>query len=98
MRCGDGRGHVGDRGGRSAGHGDGVDVVDSRRDVDSGIVRLVLLSEGGYEEREEEDDNLLEGAHLVDCCGWCCDEVFVVMRLVGTRGVLLSTIAMAQLS
>jgi hypothetical protein len=77
VRRGDGRCHVDDGGGRSAGHGDSVDAVNSRGDVDSGVVR-VLLSESGYEEREEEDNDLLEGAHLDGGSNWllrrgvCC--------------------------
>lgn len=62
----DGRGHVRDAASRGARHGDGVDAVDGRGDVDGGIVHLgvLRLGEGAHEEREEEDDDLLEGAHV----------------------------------
>jgi hypothetical protein len=67
MGCGDGRGLVCDDDAASgaAGHGDGVDAVDSRGDIDSSVVRLSVLGKCAHEEREEEDDDLLEGAHLV---------------------------------
>jgi hypothetical protein len=79
--CGgsNGRGHVGGVAGVLAGHGDGVDAVDGRGDVDSGVIRLGVLGHDADEEREEEDDDLLEGAHvdgLVWCCGGVCDGVW----------------------
>lgn len=71
----DGRGLNGDGAGRSARHGHGVDAVDSRGDVDSGVVRSVLLRiREGKERGEKEDNELLEGAHGDVCCcivGWC---------------------------
>lgn len=59
----DGAGLVGDRVGGGARHGDGVDAVDSRGDVDGSVVRL-RLSENAGDEREEEDNDGLEGAHV----------------------------------
>lgn len=61
---GDSRGHVCDRrGGGCAGHGDSVNAVDGRGDVNGGVVLLVVLGESADEEREEREDDLLEGAH-----------------------------------
>jgi hypothetical protein len=78
---GDGRGHVCDRrGGGCAGHGNGVDAVDSRGDVDGGIILLVVLGEGADEERKERDDDLLEGAHGDDGVIVGVKRLFVVMR------------------
>lgn len=61
----DGAGLVCDcaRGGRAR-HGDGVDAVDGRGEVDGSVVGLTLLGgEDTGDEREEEDDDVLEGAH-----------------------------------
>lgn len=77
----DGRGLVGNAAGVGAGKGDGVDSIDSRGDVDGRVVDLALLGEGAHEERKEEDNDLLEGTHLVDggvCFEWLlkeCDRV-----------------------
>jgi hypothetical protein len=60
----DGAGLVGDGVGGGALHGDSVDAVDSRGDVDGSIVGLRLSSEDAGDEREEEDNDGLEGAHF----------------------------------
>jgi hypothetical protein len=61
-------------------HGDSVDAVDGRGDVDGGLVLgLARLGEGADEERKEGKDDLLEGAHLEvvvglvvgEVCDWC---------------------------
>ena len=53
---------VGGNAGRSsARHGDSVDAVDSGGEVDSGVV--LVSSENAGDEREEEDEDGLEGAH-----------------------------------
>ena len=46
--------------GCGAGHGDSVDAVDSGGEVDSGVV--LVSSENAGDEREEEDEDGLEGA------------------------------------
>jgi len=61
----DGAGRVGGSTGGRAGHGDSVDAVDSRGDVDGGIIGLRLGSEDAGDERKEEDNDGLEGAHGV---------------------------------
>lgn len=71
----DGAGRVGDRVGGRAGHGDGVDAVDSRGDVDGSVVGLSISSEDAGDEREEEDDDGLEGAHG----DWRCGLVLVLI-------------------
>jgi hypothetical protein len=60
----DGAGLVGDRVRGGALHGDSVDTVDSRGDVDGSVVGLRLSSEDAGDEREEEDNDSLEGAHF----------------------------------
>jgi hypothetical protein len=71
-----------------AGHGDSVDAVDSRGDVDSGIVDFSVGGECAHEEREEEDDNLLERAHL--------EFDVVVVIVVATEYCCYATVANAQ--
>lgn len=61
----DGAGRVGGAAGGRAGHGDSVDAVDSRSDVDSSVVGLSLSGEDAGDKREEEDNDGLEGAHGV---------------------------------
>lgn len=70
MRGRDGRGGVcgSVAGGGGRRHGDGVDAVDGRGDVDGRVV-LVFLGEGADEEREEREDDLAEGAHIDGCVG-----------------------------
>lgn len=76
----DGGGLVGSAGG-CARHGDGVDAVDGGGDVDGGVVDLAVgrLGEGECDERKEEDNDLLEGAH-VDCGDGGGDDVVTVSR------------------
>lgn len=56
-----------------------VDAVDGGGDIDGGIVGSLVgfLGVGEREEREEEGDELLEGAHC-GCCWSCVDEAKVV--------------------
>lgn len=83
----DGRGHVCDAASGRAGHGDGVDAVDGGSDVDGGVVDIGFLSEGECDKREEEDKDLLEGAHL---------DVVVVVMLWGRSVCCYATVANAQ--
>lgn len=59
----DGAGLVGDIAGGRARHGDGVDAVDSRGNVDGSVVGLSVGSEDAGDKREEEDNDGLEGTH-----------------------------------
>lgn len=64
----DGGGPIGDAGRGSARHGDGVDAVDGRGEIDGGIVDLSVgglgLGECECDKRKEDCDDLLEGAHF----------------------------------
>lgn len=60
----DGAGLVGDRVGGRALHGNSVDAIHSRGDVDGSVVRLSISSEDAGDEREKEDNDGLEGAHF----------------------------------
>lgn len=64
MSSRDGRGLVGKAAGVRAREGDGVDAIDSRGDVDGRVIAVALLGEGAHQKSEEEDDDLVEGAHL----------------------------------
>lgn len=67
--CVDGAGLVCNGAGRRAGHGDSVGAIESRGDVDSCVIGIILLgSEDARNEREEKDNDVLEGAHG----DWCC--------------------------
>jgi hypothetical protein len=66
--CRDGRGAVRNAASGRVGHGDSVDAVDGRGDVDCGVIDFGVLGESAHEEREKEGDDLLEGTHL----DWVC--------------------------
>ena len=59
----DGAGLVFDRASGRARQADSVGAVESRCDVNSCVVGHFLSSEDTHDEREEEDDDVLEGAH-----------------------------------